>query len=55
MEGWGIRGVRRPAYIVYLCYAASLSHRIERVLGILGVVPGLGFEETGKPFPPLTG
>ena len=50
MEWWGIKGVRRPAYFVYLCYASSPSHRIERVLGILGVVPGLGFEETGKPF-----
>ncbi len=50
MEGWGIKGVRRPVYLVYLCYASSLSHRIERVLGILEDVLGLGFEETGKPF-----
>ncbi len=50
MEGWGIKGVRRPAYFVYLCYAASLSHRIERVLGILGVVSRLGIEESGERF-----
>ena len=50
MEGWGIKGARRPAYLVYLCYASSLSHRIERILDILGVLSGLGFEETGKPF-----
>jgi len=46
----GNKGVRCPAYFVYLCYPSSLSHRIERVLGILGIVSGLGVEETGKPF-----
>jgi hypothetical protein len=48
--GLGNKGVRCPAYFVYLCYPSSPSHRIERVLGILGIVSGLGVEETGKPF-----